>query len=468
MKFTPKPHQAIAIKHGIENPLTAWFIEMGLGKTAARLSVWDHLFCDGSLRGVLVVAPLKVAVLTWPDEVEKWEFCRWMKVANLRTKGGKQAWLDGSADIYCINYESLPRFVNEYIKGKKSSDLPANEVFFDESDNAKNPGSKRMRPFLTHARKKFERCGIQTGTPISNNRQDLFAQIRLLDMGERWKCPANPTGMAFGKWRSQYFEIQDTHSDVPKYKAREGTAELLEDKIADVTLVQLTKDHGDWLAPKIMDIDVALPTTVKKVYKKVEKELLQTLEDGFEIIAVNAAVLVMKLRQITSGAVYVQQGEDVTTKKAETLHTAKLDALKQLHDQHGGKPMLVACWFRHERERIMEAIPGAEEFSNDRLQAWNCGEIPMIVAHPKSIGHGLNLQAGSNLLCWFSLDYPRGLYDQMNARLARQGQTLQTFIYRLVCPGTVDDAVSAALEFKDQDQKGFLNTLKNIKRLAAK
>lgn len=456
------------IEHGITRPISAWFVEMGLGKTASKLAVWDHLFCDGSLKGVLVVAPLKVAVLTWPDEVEKWDNFRWMRCADLRTKAGKQAWLDGTADIYLINYESLPRFTREFIKGKKASELPANEVFFDESDNAKNPGSKRINEFRKYGRPKFERCGIQTGTPISNNRLDLFAQIRLLDEGQRWKNESNAKGTAFAPWRRQYFRADNPNAEWPKFIPRDGSEELLEAAIADVTLVQLTKDHGTWQPAKVHDVPVALPTAAKKIYKKVEKELLETLEDGFEIIAPNAAALVTKLLQITSGAVYVQQGEDVSTRKAETIHAAKVDALKKLHLSNWGRPMLVSCQYIHERERIMAAIPAAEEFTNERMAAWNRGEIPMIVAHPKSIGHGLNMQAGGNLICWFSLGYSRGLYDQFNARLARQGQELETQVFRLVCPGTVDDAVAAALESKDQDQQAFLQTLKNIKRLTAK
>ena len=468
MKFTPKPHQEVAIKHGIENPLTAWFIEMGLGKTAARLSVWDHLFCDGTLRGVLVVAPLRVAVLTWPNEVEKWDNFRWMRVANLRTKEGKQAWIDQTADIYVINFEALPRFTNEFLKGVRASELPINEIFIDESDNIKNPGSKRVRPFFKFGRPKVERCGIQTGTPVSNNRLDLFAQIRFLDMGERWKCPANPTGLAFAPWKKQYFEPENVHAEHLKFVPRENSDEILEEKVSDITLVQLTKDHADWTPPNIQDVPVTLPAAAKKIYNKVEKELLQMLEGDFEIVAVNAAVLVTKLLQITSGAVYVQQGEDVSTRKPKTIHTAKLDALNKLHKKHGRKPMLVACQYVHERERILEAIPGAEEFTNERLAAWNKGEIPMIVAHPKSIGHGLNMQDGGNLICWFSLNYSRGLYDQFNARLARQGQELETQVFQLICPGTVDDAVAGALDAKDKDQKAFLKTLKNIKRLAEK
>ena len=442
MKFTPKPHQATAIAHGIKHPLSAWFVEMGLGKTAARLAVWDYLFADGSLRGVLVVAPLRVAVLTWPNEVEKWDNFAWMKCVDLRTKAGKKAWDEGTADIYTINYEALPRFTRERLKGK-------------------NPSAKRINEFRKLGRPKFERCGIQTGTPISNNRLDLFAQIRLLDQGKRF-------GNAFGRWRDQYFMADNPYAEWPKFIPRPGAVDQLEEAISDITLTLLSKDHANWTPPATHDVKVVMPAAAKKIYNTVERELLETLQDGFEIIAPNSAALVTKLLQITSGAVYVQQGEDLDTRKVEQVHTAKIDALKKLHKDNGCKPMLVSCQYVHERERILEAIDGAEEFSNGRMAAWNRGEIPMIVAHPKSIGHGLNMQDGGNLICWFSLSYSRGLYDQFNARLARQGQEKETQIFRLICPATVDDAVVSALESKDKDQKAFMATLKNIKRLAAK
>lgn len=466
--FTPKPNQVEMIKHGIANPITAWFVEMRLGKTASRLAVWDHLFVDGSLKGVLVVAPLRVAVLTWPDEVQKWDNFRWMSVANLRTKAGIKAWEEGTADIYTINYESLPKFTREHIKGKRASELPVEEVFFDESDNMKNPGAKRINEFRKYGRPKFKRCGIQTGTPISNNRLDIFAPMRLLTEGECWKSPANPKGISFAPWKRQFFQADNPNSEWPKFVPREGSEEILEKLISPWSLVQFTKDHADWLPPETHDIPVTLPPEAKKIYAKVEKELLQTLSDGFEIIAPNAAALVTKLLQITSGGVYVQQGEDISTRKPEVIHTAKIDALKQLQKKHNGKPILVACQYVHERARIIEAIPGAVEFTNDTLEKWNEGQVPMIVAHPKSIGHGLTLKDGGNLICWFSLGYSRGLYDQFNARLEGWGEKQATQVFRLICPGTVDDAVAAALETKDKDQQAFLQTLKNIKRLSEK
>ena len=467
MIFNPRIHQDMMFGHLIGNDIAALFVDMGLGKTASCLQALVHLISDGSCRGALVVAPLRVSVLTWPHEVEKWDNFKWLTVANMRTKKGQEHWRNGTADIYTINYESLPKFTKMFLHGQRASQLPIDTIIFDELDNAKNPGSKRINAYRKHNDKISRRWGM-TGTPVSNNRLDLFAQIRLLDGGERWKCAANPTGKAYGKWKRQYFEVENEFSEYPKYVPRPGSEQILENKIADMTLVLSAADYLEIPPVSFHDIPVTLPPDAKKLYAKVEKELLALLDDEFEIVAVNAAVLTMKLLQITSGAVYVQQGDDVDSRRPEIIHDAKIKALKQLQKQHDGKPLLIPCQYKHEIQRILDEFPGAEKFKNDRLQAWNNGEIPVMVAHPKSIGHGLNLQDGGNIICWFSLGYSRALYDQMNARLARQGQTRETLIYRLICPGTVDDAVAAALNDKDNDQAAFLETLKNLRRLAEK
>ena len=413
------------------------------------------------MTGLLVVAPLRVAVLTWPDEVEQWDDFNYMRVADLRTKQGKKDWDEGKAHIYTINYESLPRFINERIKGRRASELPVNSVLFDEIDNAKNPSSKRIKAFRQYARAKFFRAWGMTGTPTPNSRRDLFAQVRLIDQGKTF-------GTKYTHWERQYFEAENSWSQYPKMVLRPGSAEALEKAVAHMALVLNSEDWLKIPPVRTVDISVALPKEAKKIYTKVEKELLALLEDGSEVLAVNQAVLVTKLLQISSGAVYVQEGDDVTTRRPETVHTAKIDALRKLHKDIGGEPLLIGCWFKHEVDRILEAFPEARKFENHLLKDWNAGKIPMLVAHPKSIGHGLNLQHGGRSVCWFSHNHNRGLFDQFNARVARQGQSKETMIYRLISPGTVDDAVIGALHNKGSDQETFLRTLKNIKRLAAK
>jgi len=461
MRFDPLEHQGMATDHLKATMEALLLAGMGLGKTAAVLSAADWLFADGDMKGLLVVAPLRVSVLTWPDEVEKWDNFNYMKIANLRTKGGKRDWDNGAAHIYTINYEALPRFINERIKGRRASELPVDSVLFDEVDNAKNPRSKRIRTFRQYARPKFRRAWGMTGTPVSNSRLDIFAQVRLIDQGKTF-------GTKYSPWEKQFFEAENHHSDYPKMILRPGADEDLERHIAHMALVLRSEDWLKVPPTHTVDIPISLPAAAKKTYKKVEKELLEMLTDGFEIIAINAAVLVTKLLQITSGAVYVQQGEDKSTRRPETIHTAKLDALIKLHQKTlKGEPLLVACQYRHEVDRILAAIPGAQKFTDGALADWNAGKIPMLVSHPKSIGHGLNLQYGGKAICWFSLGYSRGMYDQFNARLIRQGQEHETTIYRLIATGMVDDAVAESLRNKDTDQKAFLKTLKNIQRLAA-
>ncbi len=459
MIFRPLEHQKLAIGHLKATDEALLFAGMGLGKTAACLEAMDWHFANGSARGFLVVAPLRVSVLTWPDEVEKWSNFRHLTTANLRTEAGIDAWNNDKAFIYLINYESMPKFVNNHIKGKRASQLPIDSVLFDEVDNAKKPSGKRIKVFRNFARPKLIRAWGMTGTPVSNSRLDIFAQVRLIDQGKTF-------GDTYSPWVKQYFEPENTYSDYPKMVPRMGTAELLENSIAHMTLVLLSED---WLKiPPVVteDIKITLPANAKKIYRTVEKELLETLQDGFEIIAVNAAALVTKLLQISSGAVYVQQGDDEETRRVEHIHDVKIKALRKLHDSLGQQPMIIATQYRHEVSRILAAFPYAATFTAETYRLWNQGKIKMLVSHPKSIGHGLNLQDGGSVVCWFSLGYSRALYDQFNARLARQGQTKKTRIYRLISPGTVDDAVAASLEGKGNDQSAFMQTLKNIKRLA--
>jgi len=459
MIFKPSTHGTMITQHIIKNPVAAVFAGMGLGKTCATLDALSFLFSDTAMQGVLIVAPLRVAVLTWPNEIEKWEKFGWMRVANLRTKEGIKAWHEKSAEIYLINYESLPTFAKNHIKGKKKSEMPVDTIVFDELTKAKNPGSKRINYFRKYMDYFERRIGL-TGTPVPNSQLDLFGQIRLLDDGERF-------GKFFGHYRREYFTAENTFSNYPKYILREESKELIESKISDMTITLTSEDWLDIPETITEDIEVALPPEAKKVYKELEKELLVELANDFEMIAVNAAVLTKKLLQVTSGAVYVQQGDDKTTRKVEFVHDAKIKALRKLYQDQGRQPIIVACQFRHEIARIKEAFPDAREFTQELLGDWNAGKIPMLLSHPASIGHGLNLQDGGSRVVWFSLDHSRELYDQMNARVARMGQTDVTRIFRLLIAGTVDDAVADAIRGKGENQSAFLQTLKNIQKLAA-
>ena len=459
MKFAPLEPQHQAIDHLATKNIAVLFAGMGLGKTASTLAAYNRRFFDGDCKGLLIVAPLRVSVLTWPDEVKKWDDFAWMRVANLRTKAGVEAWENGDAEIYCINYESLPTFSKKYIHGRRAAQMPVDAVLFDEISIAKNPKSKRINAFRKYISKFRIRQGL-TGTPLPNSHLDLFAQIRLLDEGERF-------GKFSTHYRDTYFMVEDPFSDYPKFIVRPGCQELIENKIDDIALTLLSKDWLKIPPTRVEDIQTSLDAKGRKFYEELEKKLLVMLDQGDKLKAVNAAVLANKLLQVTGGACYKTDEDDNPTQEVENIHKSKIKALGKLHKGLDHEPLLVACNFRHEIERLKDEL-GAVEFSEEILAEWNAGKVPLMAAHPKSIGHGLNLQDGGSKIVWFSLNYSRELYDQFNARLARTGQTHETVIYRLIASGTIDDAVAGALHCKGENQSGFLDAMNNLRRLKAK
>lgn len=473
MKFEPLTHQRMAIDHLLNNDIAALFAGMGLGKTGSTLAAYGELLATGASKGALVIAPLRVSLFTWLDEVAKWDDFRWMKIVSLRTPEGMASWQRGDACIYTINYESLyiPRhisktevvdhgFLSKHIKGKRPEQLPVDTVIWDELSKAKDPKSKRIKEFRRY-RSKFKRHWGLTGTPAPNSHLDLFAQIRLLD-----------DGATFGKqsrnFKIQYFEPVDFFQR--KWQVREGCKGLIEEKLKRIALTLRSEDWLDIPPTEVVDVDVQLPAAALASYKKLQKEMLIRLEDE-KIVAVTKAVLTSKLLQLTGGAVYAESLKEIFNteegcKTVTHIHDAKIKALRKLFDDEGREPMIVAIKFKHERDRILAAFPEAVAFHSDHIPAWNRGEIKMLVAHPLSLSHGLNLQAGGSRVAWFTPTYAPEEYDQLNARVARTGQKDRTTIFRLLCPGTIDDAVVATLDAKGDNQAGLLQTLKNLQVLA--
>ena len=418
-------------------------VGMGIGKTATTaVGILDRL-ADLQTSAALIVAPLRVATYTWPCEIAKWEQTRGIKVADIRTKEGKQAFLDGSANAYLINYESL-HVVSDLLK-KREGVLPYGIEVWDELTKAKSHSAKRINAFRRLPRASV-RWGL-TGTPTPNSLMDLFAQVRLLDDGKR-------LGKAFTRFRDTYFQPTDymQYNWVP----RPGAEEEIHAKIEDITLVLRSQDWLDIPDVQVVDVDVPLPADVMKRYKEFKKELLIEV-DGKTLTAANAAVLILKLQQFTSGVIYDEE------RNHTTIHTAKIDALRKIK----ARPLLVAVQFRHEQDRIREAFPEAqfvEDHGSELFDRWNKGKVPMLVSHPASIGHGLNLQDGGCNLVWFSPTYNREHYEQMICRLARRGQTAETVVHRLICPGTVDEIVVEALRDKNEGENRLLEALKALKK----
>ena len=451
MTFSPSEPQRLLAEHMLAHPVTAGFVGMGIGKTATSLYALNELLHDLAVRAALVVAPLRVVNLTWPNEVEKWEQFRWMRVANLRTEEGKQAFLAGTAQLYLINYESL-HVVGELLKKRKGK-LPYDVEVWDEISKARSPTGKRVQAFRKLPRAP-RRWGL-TGTPAPNSLMDLFAQIRLLDDGAS-------LGTAFTRFQQMYFDSDYMGwSWTPKPWAKDA----INKAIAHLTVTLSSEDWLDIPDVHVEDVEVALPDPAS--YRQFERDLLIEIE-GQTVTAANAAVLLGKLQQFTSGALYMED------KSTIHLHDAKLDALEKIVKKTDG-PVLVAVNFQSEQDRLRVRFPKAKFFADAKtateqqalLAAWNAGKVPMLVAHPASVGHGLNLQHGGNTLVWMTLTFSRENYEQMVARLARRGQQSVTTVYRLLCPGTVDDVVAEALREKKETERSLLDSLKLLEKAAA-
>lgn len=412
-------------QHQLAHERNAAFAGMGLGKTSSTLSSILALMADGACRKALIVAPLRVARLTWPNEIKKWDQFRGLE-----------------RHLILINYESL----------HKLTDVPKYDlVVFDELTRAKNPQSKRINALRPLLKPHTQRWGL-TGTPRPNSLLELFAQIRLLDDGKR-------LGRTFSQFRERWFYPTDymRYNWEPKPNAEQQIYEL----ISDMVVTLRSSDYLDVADTVVEDVEVPFPADVRAFYDKLEKELLVLIKSS-EVVAVNAAVLVNKLLQLCGGAIYAED------KTPLHVHDAKIHALRTCLKSLDGESALVACNFIHERTRICEAVPGAvdaSKFKGDIEDAWNSKAIKYLVADPRSMGHGLNLQGGGRNIVWFSPNHSRELYDQFNARVARKGQTCVPRVYRLLCPNTVDDAVVETLRERGDAQSEMLSVLKNLQQL---
>jgi len=439
--------QELARQHLLANKEAALFMGCGLGKTLTCLKAMEELFIDGASRGALIVAPVRVCNLTWPHEVAKWSELG-LTVANLRTKEGQTALLNEDAHLYVINYEQLQSFATWYLKGRRR--YAFDTVIWDELTYAKNYKSKRINAVRGYFRKKLIRHWGLTGTPASNSLMDLFAQVRLLDNGER-------LGKSFSMFRETYFYPTDfnRYNWAPRENARGNIYKRLEGFAATFT-------REDWLdIPEIVeeDLEVTLVKEAREKYLELETEFITQLKED-EIVAVNKAVLSGKLQQMTSGAVYTEDGS------FQVVHRHKIVALKNLLKDR--QPTLVAYSYKHERARLRDEVPGIVFFDEATTQKkqeelcrkWNAGEIPVLAAHPASLGHGLNLQDGGSRVIWFSLTWSRDLYEQLIARVARKGQTEPTKIIRIIAKDSIDYAIAESLRSKDREQTALLDALK--------
>ncbi len=452
MLYDPSAPQSLMDWHLAEHDEAALFVGCGLGKTAAVLHRLSEMFDDGACRGALVVAPMRVANLTWPAEVAKWDGTRHLRVANLRTKAGVEAFRRGGAELYVTNYERLPH-LRELLMELRG-DAPVDTVVWDELTKAKNHNSKRVNGVRKWVRKACTRHWGLTGTPAPNSLLELFAQVRLLDGGKR-------LGPEFCAHRDAFFEAADWNEY--RWVPQEGARERIYRQIGGMAL---TLKSSDWLdIPDVVpeDVDVVLPREARKQYDEMERELIIYLEGGEVVVANNAAVLVGKLLQITSGAVYDEE------RRTHVIHDAKVRALGELLERIGPREqVLVFYQYEHELERIQRAFPHVVAFreaDTERRQqhliaAWDAGLVGVMAAHPASMAHGLNLQAGGSTVVYFTIPWSPEIYEQAYRRVARRGQGAVTRIYRLITQGTMDEVVAEALRSKEDEQTALLDALR--------
>lgn len=445
MKFVPRSYQKLIVDNILYNKRTAVFAGMGLGKTASTLEAIRQIREHHPRLRVLIIAPLRVAQSTWPDEVRKWDSFKHLRVSVIcgNQRQRIQAY-EKPADIYTINYENIPWLVN-YAGQKWKFDL----IVADESTRLKGlrarQGTQRAKA-LAKVAFKSEGFVELTGTPAPNGLLDLWGQMWFLDKGAR-------LGKSFSAFQKEFFYPISRGGGATRWvewKLQEGSDKRIKRRIEDVSITVNPEDYFDVAKNIFNDIVVELPREVMRQYRKFARELYLELEGGEEITAANAAVKTGRLLQMASGAVYAEDGEDYNL-----IHNAKIEALKSVIEEANGAPVLCAYSYRHEVERIRQAFPFARvlDKSPQTIRDWNKGKIPLLLAHPASCGHGLNLQDGGNILVFFSCTWSLELHDQIVERIgavrqAQAGHDRPTFVHYLIAKGTLDEAVKERLATK--------------------
>lgn len=446
MNFKPYPYQAAGIDWILDRPACALFWGMGCGKTVTTLSAINALLYDRMEEGpVLVIAPKRVAETTWSKETEKWEHLKHLRVSCIAgTAKQRLAALAAPADLYVIGRDNVVWLVEAL------PDWPFRIVVIDELSSFKSHQAKRFKA-LRKVRGRIERVIGLTGTPSPNGLTDLWSQVYLLDKGER-------LGRTVGAYRLRYFRPDRMNGHIVySYQLQEGAAEAIHGKLSDLCMSLKKEDYLDLPGQIYETIELAPPPALLKQYKQFERDrIMENLDDSGDIVALNAASLTGKLLQFANGAIYD------TDRGVHELHDIKLEALEELIEAANGEPVLVFYAFKHDRDRIRQRVECRELSTPEDIDAWNRKEIPVAIAHPASVGHGLNLQEGGHIIVWFGLTWSLELYQQANERLNRPGQTHICRIYHLILQNTHDARVLKALEKKDTSQRALIDALRQV------
>ena len=441
MKYKPYDYQTFATDFVLEHPACGLILDMGLGKSVITLTaLWSLLLDSFDVGKVLVVAPKRVAENTWPAELKKWEHLdglTWSLV--LGSEKDRRAALQRRAKIYIINRENVTWLVDNYR-------WDFDTLVIDELSSFKSSKAQRFRA-LKRVRPRISRVIGLTGTPQPNGLLDLWPQMYLLDMGQR-------LGRFVGGYRERFFLPDKRNREVIySYKPKEGAEEKIYELISDICISMRAADNLDMPELVASRVEVQMNAKERKLYEGFERDMVLHLKDG-DLDAVNAAALSGKLVQMANGAVY---GEN---RKVHHIHDRKLDALEDIIEAANGKPLLVAYWYKHDLERIRQRFEVRTIDTPKDIADWNEGKIPVALIHPASAGHGLNLQDGGSTIVWFGLTWSLELYQQLNARLWRQGQKHTVVIQHIVAAGTHDEDIMNALEKKDMSQTALIAAVK--------
>lgn len=422
----------------------ALFLDMGMGKTTTTLTAIRDMFDDFSAFRVLIIAPLRVANTVWKQESQKWEHLSDLNIGIATgTEGQRKAVLERGYDITIINRENVPWLVEFY---KAKHQWPFDTIVIDESTSFKNSASKRFKA-MKQILKYVYNIVLLTGTPSPQGMIDLWSQMYMIDFGER-----------LGRNKSTFLNLYFETSGFQHYEHTmvEGCDRVIRAKIKDVCMTMLSEDYLE--LPEMIPLrhTVILPDAAKKTYKELKKEMLITVKGGTDISAPSAAALNNKLLQICNGAVYDEDGT------YHIIHDGKIEALKDIIENNPDENLLVAYNFKSDKERLMKAFPFAVVLDKEgvAVDQWNKGEIKMLLAHPQSAGHGLNMQFGGSTLIYFGLTWSLEYYQQFNKRLHRQGQKSNVRIIHIVVEGGVDEAVMEAINNKAKSQSDLINYLK--------
>lgn len=439
-------YQHTGSTHIIDTPFCGLLMDMGLGKTISTLTAINYLlFEEFDIKNVLIIAPKKVAENVWTSEIKKWRHIKHLKISRIiGNEMQRKAALVKNADIHIIGRDNVVWLTGLF----GGSMLPFDMLVIDESSSFKNSKSQRFKA-LKAVQPSFKRVVILTGTPAPNGLMDLWSQIFLLDRGER-------LGKFIGHYRDRYFSPDQRNGHIIyNYKLQKEAEEKIYDQISDICISMKASDYLELPGRMNNYIEVIFPPEIQRRYDAFEEEQVLELIGDTEITAVNAAALTTKLLQFANGAIYDEDRD------YHVIHNLKIDKVEEIVDINAGKPILIAWAYRHDMYRLKERFPQARELKTEEdIDDWNAGKIPILLMHPASGGHGLNLQAGGNIIIWFGQTWNLELYQQLNARLDRQGQEEVVMIHHLVARKTVEQDVVKAIGSKDKKQEALLKAVR--------